>query len=123
MGVDEEQLDSLKKILDAPESDIFDVLMHISYANDIMTRKERASLTKQNEDFFSVYENLKARDFLKFVLERYEQDGIKELKREKLAHLVELNNLGTTKDAAKVFGNIQKLIDAFYKVQEQLYAS
>ena len=88
-----------------------------------MTRKERASLTKQNEDFFSVYENLKARDFLKFVLERYEQDGIKELKREKLAHLVELNNLGTTKDAAKVFGNIQKLIDAFYKVQEQLYAS
>lgn len=123
MGVDEEQLDSLKKILDAPESDIFDVLLHISYANDIMTRKERASLTKQNEDFFSVYENLKARDFLKFVLERYEQDGIKELKREKLAHLVELNNLGTTKDAAKVFGNIQKLIDAFYKVQEQLYAS
>ncbi|MFW6225216.1 MAG: hypothetical protein ACOC4B_03025 [Bacteroidota bacterium] len=45
------------------------------------------------------------------------------LKREKLANLVELNNMGTTKDAAKVFGGLQKLVDAFYKLQEHLYAS
>jgi type I restriction enzyme R subunit len=97
--------------------------LHISYTNDIITRKQRAFTTKENEQFFEVYENLKARDFLKFVLERYEKDGIKELKRDKLANLVELNNLGTTKDAAKVFGSLNKLVDAFYKIQEQLYAS
>lgn len=122
-GIDEEQLESLKILFDAKESDIFDILMHISYTNDIITRKQRAETTRGNEPFFEVYENLKARDFLKFILERYEQDGIKELKREKLANLVELNNLGTTKDAAKVFGGLQKLVDAFYKIQELLYAS
>lgn len=122
-GIDEEQLESLKILFDAKESDIFDILMHISYTNDIITRRQRAETTKGNEQFFEIYENLKARDFLKFVLERYEKDGIKELKREKLANLVELNNLGTTKDAAKVFGGLQKLVDAFYKIQELLYAS
>ncbi len=122
-GIDEEQLESLKILFDAKESDIFDILMHISYTNDIITRKQRAETTRDNVPFFEVYENLKARDFLKFILERYEQDGIKELKREKLANLVELNNLGTTKDAAKVFGGLQKLVDAFYKLQEHLYAS
>jgi type I restriction enzyme R subunit len=122
-GIDEEQLESLKILFEAKESDIFDILMHITYTNEIITRKQRASTTKENEQFFEIYENLKARDFLKFVLERYELDGIKELKREKLANLVELNNLGTTKDAAKVFGGLQKLVDAFYKIQELLYAS
>jgi type I restriction enzyme R subunit len=122
-GIDEEQLESLKILFDAKESDIFDILMHISYTNDIITRKQRAETTRENVPFFEVYENLKARDFLKFILERYEQDGIKELKREKLANLVELNNLGTTKDAAKVFGGLNKLVNTFYKLQEHLYAS
>ncbi|WP_319231100.1 EcoAI/FtnUII family type I restriction enzme subunit R [Draconibacterium orientale] len=122
-GIDEEQLESLKILFDAQESDIFDILMHISYSNEIITRRKRAETTKENEQFFEIYENLKARDFLRFILERYEKDGVKELKREKLANLVELNNLGTTKDAANIFGGLQKLVDAFYKIQELLYAS
>jgi len=121
-GIDEEQLDCLKKIFDAENSDIFDVLMHISYESDLMTRKQRAILTKENSSFFEIYQNLKARDFLKFVLDRYEVDGTKELKREHLAALVELNNLGTTKEVAKVFGSTQNLINAFYNLQEHLYA-
>ena len=122
-GIDDEQLESLKGIFEAKQSDIFDILLHISYSSDIQTRHQRAVKTKTNTDFFAVYENLKAKEFLKFVLERYEVDGIKELRRERLANLVELNNLGTTKEAASVFGSIQKLIDAFYKLQEHLYAS
>jgi type I restriction enzyme, R subunit len=122
-GIDSEQLDSLKQIFEAENSDIFDVLLHISYSNEIITRTQRASHTKEDKQFFDVYENLKAKDFLKFVLERYEKDGVKELRRDRLADLVELNNLGTTKEAAQVFGGVKKLIDAFYKLQEHLYAS
>ncbi|MDQ1769368.1 DEAD/DEAH box helicase [Labilibaculum sp. A4] len=123
LGIAEEQLKTLKELLEAENSDIFDVLMHISYSNDIITRKQRAEKAQDNEPFFEIYQNLKARDFLKFVLDRYEKDGIKELKRDKLADLVELNKLGTTKDAAKVFGGINELIEAFYKLQEQLYSA
>jgi type I restriction enzyme R subunit len=122
-GIDEEQLDCLKNIFEAENCDIFDILMHISYENDLITRRQRAIHTKEDQTFFSIYKNLQAQDFLRFVLERYEVDDIKELKRERLSALVELKNLGTTKDAANVFGGLQYLIDAFYKLQEHLYAS
>lgn len=122
-GIDEEQLDILKKIFEAENSDIFDVLLHISYECSLITRSQRAKPVKEDNDFFEVFSNLKARDFLRFILERYETDGIKELKRERLSSLIELNNLGTTKEASKVFGNAQNLIDAFYKLQKKLYAS
>lgn len=122
-GIDEEQLDCLMKIFEAENCDIFDILMHISYENDLITRSQRAVHTMKDQVFFNIYQNLKAQDFLRFVLERYEVDGIKELKRERLGALVELKNLGTTKDAAQVFGGLQNLIDAFYKLQEHLYAS
>jgi type I restriction enzyme R subunit len=122
-GIDEEQLDILKKIFEAENSDIFDVLLHISYECSLITRSQRAKHVKDDNDFFKVYSNLKARDFLRFILERYETDGIKELKRERLSSLIELNNLGTTKEASKVFGSAQNLIDAFYKLQENLYSA
>ena len=122
-GIDEEQLDILKKIFEAERSDIFDVLLHISYECSLITRTQRAAHVKEDNVFFEVFSNLKARDFLRFILERYETDGVKELKRERLSSLIELNNLGTTKEAAKVFGSSQNLIDAFYKLQENLYAS
>jgi type I restriction enzyme R subunit len=122
-GIDEEQLDILTKIFEAENSDIFDVLLHISYECNLITRSQRANHVKGDNGFFEVFSNLKARDFLRFILERYETDGIKELKRERLSSLIELNNLGTTKEAARVFGSAQNLIDAFYKLQENLYAS
>jgi type I restriction enzyme, R subunit len=122
-GIDEEQLDVLKNIFEAENSDIFDVLLHISYECNLITRTQRAAHVKEDGAFFEVFSNLKARDFLLFILERYEIDGIKELKRERLSSLIELNNLGTTKEAAKVFGSAQNLIDAFYKLQKHLYAS
>jgi len=122
-GIDEEQLDILKKIFEAERSDIFDILLHISYEFNLITRIQRAALVKENNAFFEVFANLKARDFLRFILERYETDGIKELKRERLSSLIELNSLGTTKEAAKVFGSAQNLIDAFYKLQENLYSA
>ena len=108
---------------EAEYNDIFDVLMHSSYECSLITRSQRAKHVKDDNDFLEVFSNLKARDFLRFILERYETDGIKELKRERLSSLIELNNLGTTKEAAKVFGSAQNLIDAFYKLQKNLYAS
>jgi len=46
-----------------------------------------------------------------------------ELEFQRLSSLIELNNLGTTKEAARVFGSAHNLIDAFYKLQKNLYAS
>ena len=120
-GLDGEQLELLKKMFEAKDSDIFDVLNHISHDKDLMTRKQRASKVKGDTHFFEVFTNLKARDFLMFVLERYEKDGIQELERGKLSELIKLNNLGTTREAAKVFGGRERLLNAYYKLQHELY--
>lgn len=46
-----------------------------------------------------------------------------ELEFQQLSSIIELHNLGTTKEDAKVFGSAQNLIDAFYKLQENLYSA
>jgi type I restriction enzyme, R subunit len=71
----------------------------------------------------SAYENTKAQEFLYFVLDRYKKDGIEELRRDKLSELIQLNGLGTTQDAGKVFGNINNLVSAFYQLQKVMYKS
>ena len=75
---------------------------------------------RDDEQFFSIYQNLKAREFLEFVLDHYEKFGIEELRRDKLGDLVKLN-MGTPKDAKVVFGDMKNLLNAYYKLQENIY--
>ncbi|HKO78241.1 MAG TPA: DEAD/DEAH box helicase family protein [Flavobacterium sp.] len=119
LGFDKEQLDALRDMIATPDCDIFDVLSHISFSSDLKTRKERARNVRE-DNFFAVYQNLKARDFLEYVLHHYEKFGIEELQRDKLGDLVKLK-LGTTKDAKVVFGDMKNLLGAYYKLQENIY--
>jgi type I restriction enzyme, R subunit len=121
IGFDDEQLGTLQKMFEAEQSDIFDLLTYISYNKELLTRYQRAEKTKEQKQFFQEYENKKAQDFLYFVLDRYKKDGVEELKRDKLSELIELNGLGTTQDAGKVFGNINNLVSAFYQLQQVMY--
>lgn len=119
LGFDKEQLDALRNMIASPECDIFDVLSHISFSSDMMTRKERATAVR-NDNFLAVYQNLKAREFLEYVLNHYEKFGIEELQRDKLGDLVKLK-LGTTKDAKVVFGDMKNLLGAYYQLQQNIY--
>ena len=119
LGFDKEQLEALRNMIASPECDIFDVLSHISFSSDLKTRKERA-IAVRDDNFFAVYQNLKAREFLEYVLNHYEKFGIEELQRDKLGDLVKLK-LGTTKDAKVVFGDMKNLLGAYYQLQQQIY--
>lgn len=123
LGFDDEQLGTLQKMFEAEQSDIFDLLTFISYNKELLTRNERANQTKSHKEFFNEYENVKAQEFLYFILDRYKKDGIEELRRDKLSELIQLNGLGTTQDAGKVFGNINNLVSAFYQLQKVMYKS
>ncbi|WP_127845477.1 EcoAI/FtnUII family type I restriction enzme subunit R [Psychroflexus aestuariivivens] len=120
LGFDNEQLNDLRNMIATPECDIFDVLSHISFSSDLMTRKQRVKFVKDDVQFFDVYENLKAKDFLEFILKHYEEHGIEELQRDKLGDLVKLK-LGTPKDAKTAFGDMKTLLGAYYKLQENIY--
>ncbi|MCF4101031.1 DEAD/DEAH box helicase family protein [Gillisia sp. M10.2A] len=120
LGFDREQLNVLREMIASPECDLFDVLSHISFSSELMTRKERAANVRKNQQFFTVYENLKAKEFLEYVISHYEKFGVEELGRERLGDLVKLK-LGSTKDAKMIFGDMNKLVTAYYSLQENIY--
>jgi type I restriction enzyme, R subunit len=120
-GFDQEQLETLSQMFDATDSDYFDVLAYLAFNKNIITRQERTAQAKNNTAYFDGYNHAKAKQFLQFILDRYEKDGFTELSRDKLPQLIQLNNLGTAKEAANYFGGIEPLVNAYYSLQQLLY--
>jgi type I restriction enzyme R subunit len=121
-GFDKEQLSTLRRMFEADDCDMFDLLAFLAFEQPMATRKSRAEVVRANKTFFDQYKQEKAKQFLHFVLNRYEQTGVTELSRERLPALIELSGLGTTKDASMAFGGQPaQLLTAFKQLQYQLY--
>lgn len=121
-GFDKEQLSTLRRMFEADDCDMFDLLAFLAFEHPMATRKSRAEAVRANNAFFDQYQQQKAKQFLHFVLNRYEQTGVTELARERLPALIELSGLGTTKDASMAFGGKPaQLLAAFKQLQHQLY--
>jgi type I restriction enzyme R subunit len=120
-GFGANNLKDLKSMMNADDSDIFDVLAYLSFNTPMKTRKERVSRVNGNEQVFAVYSDYKAIDFLKFVLLRYEADGVEELGEDKIGDLIKLSKLGSIQDAKNVFGGLPQLKQAYYQLQENIY--
>lgn len=73
LGLGKEQFADLKKIFEAEKSDIFDILLHISYGKNIKNLDERAENAK---NFLKNFENDLAREFVDFLLNLYAEYGI-----------------------------------------------
>ena len=122
IGFDAEQLSTLRCMFSAEACDLFDLLNFLIFEHPMATRLERAEATRSNEEFFNAYTEQRARDFLEFVLNRYEQTGEGELSRDRIPGLIQLSGLGTTRDVSQAFGgNANQLLIAFRDLQQQLY--
>lgn len=119
LNIDEAQLNELKDIFEAPNSDIYDILAHISFNLEIKTRSERA-LSAMHGDFVERYHDQKAKAFLEFILRRYERDGHRELDEDKLSALIDLS--GTDKEELKAaFGTAALIKEAYHGLQKEIY--
>jgi len=118
MNIDEAQLEDLKQIFEADNSDIYDVLAHLSFNLDIKTRNERV-LAVENSSFVEKYHNEKAKQFMEFILERYKQDGVKELEEDKLSKLIELS--GFERNELKESFGTYNLRDEYFGLQREIY--
>ena len=116
-GFGNEQLTEMQKIIDAEKCDLFDVLAHIAYALQPVTREDRAAKAKAD---ISAHFNSKQQVFLDFVLSHYVSVGVEELGQEKLTPLLRLKyhnsiadavaDLGRPEDIGKVFASFQKYL-------------
>ena len=117
-GYDEEKLDSMKDLIDAKESDVFDVLAFVAYAIETRTRIER--VRKAKPVIAQAYSNYKQREFIDFILDKYIEDGVHELAANKMRSLIELK-YNTISDATSVFGSPSVIRDTFIGFQKYLY--
>lgn len=116
--LDKEQLEDLKTMFEATDSDIFDILAHLSFDNDIKYRSERSIYW---EEVVDNYDSLKAREFLEFLLALYVKNGILEFRKDWLASKIELFNKWQAREIASEFGWIEELRNAYYEMQKSLY--
>jgi type I restriction enzyme R subunit len=122
IGFDAEQLSTLRQMFSAEACDLFDLLNFLIFERPMATRRQRAEATRENKILFNAYPQPRARDFLKFVLKRYEQTGEGELSRDRMPGLIQLSGLGTTRDLSKAFGgSAAGVLIAFRDLQQQLY--
>ena len=118
-GFEEDKLQALKELVDAKDSDVYDVLRYIAYAKETMTRYERSRVVRE---YYLDQLDTNERDFVDFVLSVYERDGEKELTMEKLKNLVSIK-YHTLHDAERVLGSAQEIVHDYLEIQRELYAA
>lgn len=114
-GID--QLTEMQKVIDAENSDIFDVLEYIAYATAPISREARVAGAQSN--IFALL-NRQQKEFLEFVLSKYIETGVEELDEAKLPQLLELK-YQSVHDGVEVLGEVPQIRSTFIDFQKHLY--
>jgi len=105
-------------VIDAENSDLFDVLAHVAFASEPVARSQRATWAKsQLGDQFSY----RQREFIYFVLGQYVTEGVDELDQEKLTSLLRLRYKNALADAVQELGPPDQIRTKFVEFQRFLY--
>ena len=115
-GFAKQQLTEFQKILNAENSDMYDVLAYIAFHSDILERATRADKAKIHLDNYDP----KQQEFLNFVLSQYVKQGVEELDDSKIGDLLILK-YNAIADAKKELGDIPSIRNAFIGFQTYLY--
>lgn len=115
-GFTKQQLQEFQKILNAENSDLYDVLAYIAFHSDMVARSERADKAKIQ---LSNYDP-KQQEFLNFVLGQYVKQGVDELDDTKIGDLLVLKYHAIA-DAKKELGDIPSIRNTFIGFQTYLY--
>ena len=116
-GFGDEPLAEMQKLIEAENSDLFDVLAYVAFEAAPETRAERASKARAvvHQQF-----NDKQQAFVDFVLAQYVKQGVDELDAEKLSPLLKLR-YGALNDAIQYLGEAEQIRQVFVGFQRYLY--
>jgi type I restriction enzyme R subunit len=116
-GYGVEQLAEVGKLIEAENSDLYDVLAYIAFNQAPVTRAERVD--SHREAIFQGHD-YRQQEFLRFVLDHYVARGVSELSTDKLPQLIELkyHSMG---DAVRELGPAGRIREVFVGFQQHLY--
>ena len=116
-GFLKENLAEVQKLVNAEDSDLFDVLEYISFAKEPIARTQRVG--DANNNIFAMID-IKQKEFIEFVLDKYIKNGVDQLDVNNLSKLIELK-YKTIYDAENALGNIDDIKKNFINFQKFLY--
>jgi len=112
------ELTEIKSMINAEQSDVFDVLAYIAFALAPITRAARVEARRA--PILANYD-AKLAAFVDFVLAQYVAQGEAELDRDKLGSLLTLK-YHTVSDAAAELGSVETISRTFIGLQPQLFS-
>ncbi|MDP1525563.1 MAG: DEAD/DEAH box helicase family protein [Rhodocyclaceae bacterium] len=118
-GFGRDQLAEMQKLIDAENSDLFDVLAHVAYALAPLTRAARADKARGP---IGAHFSDRQQEFLDFVLSHYVGSGVEELDAAKLTPLLKLKYHDSIADALADLGQPDEIGRVFAGFQKYLYA-
>lgn len=117
-GYDRDRLNDIRRLVDAPDSDLFDVLSYILFTNPPKTRQERANGVR-SAGMATEGGDMKA--LLLAILHAYEARGESELATKKLGTFL-MARYGSVNEAKKKLGGLPAVKSAFRSMQTTLYS-
>ena len=117
-GYDRDRLNDIRSLVDATDSDLFDVLGYIMFTNEPKTRHERADSVR-TAGMAEAQDETKA--LLSAILAAYEERGESELATKKLGTFLTARYGSVSEGKAKL-GGLDAIKDAFRNMQGTLYS-
>ncbi len=99
--------------------DPFDLICHVVFDQPPLSRRQRAGNVRRT-GYFEKY-GKKARMVLDALLDKYSDEGIRNLEDLEVLRLKPLNEIGTPVEIIKLFGNKNNFLEAVAEMETQLY--
>ena len=116
-GCHVDDLRKLQELIDAKNSDLFDVLEYIAYSKKPVSRELRVETNRSN--ILNLL-NKNQREFVEYVLQNYVDIGEDELDLRKLSTVVTAK-YGSINAAQQKLGTLQEIQKTFINFQANLY--
>nr|WP_209315284.1 type I restriction-modification enzyme R subunit C-terminal domain-containing protein [Soehngenia longivitae] len=112
-------LDAVREELGKSELDDFDLICHIAYDKAPLTKKERAENVKKRHYLYK-YSDV-AKEVIEALLDKYANDGIKEIEDTKVLQLKEFQKIGSPMKIIKAFGGKEAYLKAVQDLENEIY--
>lgn len=100
--------------------DPFDLVLHVAYGQKPLTRKERAKKVQQ-DSYFNKYGE-KARKVINSLLDKYADEGVKNLEDPEILRVSPFNKLGRPLEIMNLFGGKEGYKNLIKEIEVKLYA-
>lgn len=112
-------LEAVREELGKTELDDFDLICHIAYDKAPLTKKERAENVKKRHYLYK-YSDI-AQQVIEALLDKYANDGIKEIEDTKVLQLKEFAKIGSPMKIVKAFGGKEAYKKAVQELENEIY--